>query len=83
MPTNRSASGLYDQSPRKGSYLLLEANPNFFDDRIASRPAVLLHCSYDFQQLVSNFRQKKYDWINLPSMISEQLENMKLDQVNL
>lgn len=65
----------------KGSYLLLEANPNFFDDRIASRPAVLLHCSYDFQQLVSNFRQKKYDWINLPSMISEQLENMKLDQV--
>jgi len=65
----------------KSSYLLLEANPHFFDDRIASRPAVLIHCSYDFQQLVSNFRQKKYDWINLPSMISEQLESMKLDQV--
>lgn len=65
----------------KSSYLLLEANPYFFDDRIASRPAVLIHSSYDFQQLVSNFRQKKYDWINLPSMISEQLENMKLDQV--
>jgi len=65
----------------KSSYLLLEANPHFFDDRIASRPVVLIHSSYDFQQLVSNFRQKKYDWINLPSMISEQLENMKLDQV--
>ncbi len=65
----------------KSSYVLLEANPHFFDDRVASRPAVLIHCSYDFQQLVSNFRQKKYDWINLPSMISEQLENMKLEQV--
>ncbi len=65
----------------KSSYLLLEANPYFLDDRTASRPAVLIHSSYDFQQLVSNFRQKKYDWINLPSMISEQLENMKLDQV--
>ncbi len=65
----------------KSSYLLLEANPHFFDDRVASRPAVLIHSSYDFQQLVSNFRQKKYDWINLPSMISEQLENMKLEQV--
>ncbi len=65
----------------KSSYLLLEANPHFFDDRVASRPVVLIHSNYDFQQLVSNFRQKKYDWINLPSMISEQLENMKLEQV--
>lgn len=65
----------------KSSYMLLEANPHFFDDRVASRPAILIHSNYDFQQLVSNFRQKKYDWINLPSMISEQLESMKLDQV--
>ncbi len=69
------------KSRESGSYVLLEANPHFFDDRVASRPQVLVHSSYEFQQLISDFRQKKYDWINLPSMISEQLESMNLEQV--
>ncbi len=64
-----------------GQYVLLEANPHFFDDRVASRPQVLIHSVYEIQQLISDFRQKKYDWINLPSMIAEQLEGMNLEQV--
>ncbi|HNX77803.1 MAG TPA: ABC transporter substrate-binding protein [Candidatus Rifleibacterium sp.] len=64
-----------------GQYMLLEPNPFFYDDRVASRPQVLVHSVYDIQQIISDFRVKKYDWINLPSMIAEQLETMQLEQV--
>jgi peptide/nickel transport system substrate-binding protein len=69
------------KSRQAGMYTLLEANPYFFDDRVASRPQVLLHSVYEIQQLISDFRQKKYDWINLPSMVAEQLESMNIEQV--
>lgn len=65
----------------KGSYILLEPNKYFFDAAVASRPVVLVHSSFDFQQLINDFRANKYDWINLPSMIAEQLETMKIEQV--
>lgn len=64
-----------------GSYLLLTPNEHFYDDRVASRPVVLVHCSFDYQQLITDFRAGRYDWVNLPSILAEQLEMMKIDDV--
>lgn len=65
----------------KGSFIHLVPNPYFFDALVASRPAVIVRSSFDFQQLISDFRANRYDWINLPSMLAEQLETMKIEQV--
>ncbi|EKD83881.1 MAG: hypothetical protein ACD_39C00391G0001 [uncultured bacterium] len=65
----------------KGSFLLLEPNQHFFDATVASRPQVLVHCSFNYQQLITDFRSKRYDWLNLPSMLAEQLEMMKIEDV--
>lgn len=65
----------------KGSYIVLEPNQAFFAPAVASRPTVLIRTSYDYQQLISDFRINKYDWINLPSMLAEQLESMSMDRV--
>ena len=65
----------------KGSYLLLEPSQHFFDAGVASRPQVLIHSSFNYQQLISDFRSKHYDWLNLPSMLAEQLEMMKIENV--
>ncbi len=67
----------------KGSYLLLEPHDAFFDAATASRSMILVRSSFDFQQLISDFRAKKYDWINLPSMLAEQLETMKLENIRM
>jgi ABC-type transport system substrate-binding protein len=67
----------------KGSYLLLEPNPHFYDGAVASRPQVIVHSSFNYQQLITDFRSKRYDWINLPSMLAEQLELMKIDNIRL
>lgn len=96
-PASTNASGVYDlaayadkpvglgpyrvRSRESGLYILLEPNPDFFDDRVASRPLVLVHSVYDIQQLISDFRANKYDWVNLPSMVAGQLEAMNLEQV--
>lgn len=69
------------KSREKGSYMVLEPSPHFFDAGVASRPVVLVRTSYDYQELISDFRGKKYDWINLPSMLAEQLETMSLEKV--
>ncbi|NLF95691.1 MAG: hypothetical protein GX569_03070 [Candidatus Riflebacteria bacterium] len=67
----------------KGSYLLLEANPYFYDGAVASRAQVLIHCSFNFQQLITDFRSQRYDWVNLPSMLAEQLELMQIENIRL
>ncbi len=69
------------KSRQRGSYLLLEPNPLFPDDRVASRPAILIRSSFDYQQLITDFRAKKFDWINLPSMLAEQLETMTIPDI--
>lgn len=67
------------EAREKGSFLQLVPNQYFFDN--ASRSSVLIKSYYDYQQLVSDFRGNKLDWINLPSMLAEQLETMKLEKV--
>ncbi|KAF1082132.1 MAG: hypothetical protein GQF41_1772 [Candidatus Rifleibacterium amylolyticum] len=76
--------GPYSVKEREmGSYLLLEANPNFYDGRVASRPQVLIRSSFNYQQLITDFRSQLYDWVNLPSMLAEQLELMKIENIRL
>lgn len=60
-----------------GRYLKLVPSEHFFD--IATRSSVLVRSTFDYQQLVSDFRAGKLDWINLPSVLSEQLQSMNLD----
>ncbi len=67
----------------KGSYLLLEPNPHFYDAAVASRPQVLVQSSFNYQQLITDFRSQRYDWVNLPSMLAEQLELMKIENLRL
>ena len=69
------------KSRQSGSFVLLEPYKDFFDGSVASRPLVLVRSSYDYQQLINDFRSGRYDWINLPSMLAEQLETMKLEGV--
>lgn len=69
------------KSRQKGSYLLLEPNPMFQDEAVASRPAILVKSSFDYQQLITDFRGGRLDWINLPSMLAQQLETMTIPDV--
>ena len=64
---------------QKGRYIDLQPFPDFFDK--TARNPVLIRTYYDYQQLVTDFRAKKLDWINLPSMVAEQLETMKIDNL--
>lgn len=61
----------------KGRFLEMVPSEFFFDN--ASRSSVLVMTSYDYQQLVSDFRSGRLAWINLPSMLAEQLETMKIE----
>jgi len=67
----------------KGAYLLLEPSPYFYDTAVASRPQVLIHSSFNYQQLITDFRSKRYDWISLPSLLAEQLELMKIEDIRM
>ncbi len=74
--------GPYRVSRReKGSYMLLEPHADFYDTSVASRSRILVRSFLDYQQLLTDFRAGKYDWINLPSMLAEQLETMRLEKV--
>lgn len=63
----------------KGSYALLEPVSDFYDGK--QRPKVLIRTDYDLQNLISDFRSGKLDWINIPSIVASQVENMKFDNV--
>ncbi|MFZ5953011.1 MAG: ABC transporter substrate-binding protein [Candidatus Rifleibacteriota bacterium] len=63
----------------KGRYIHLAPFEGFFDT--ATRTQVLVCSYFDYQQLVTDFRAKKLDWISLPSMVAEQLETMKVDNL--
>ncbi|MEW6710293.1 MAG: ABC transporter substrate-binding protein [Candidatus Riflebacteria bacterium] len=63
----------------KGRYMHLAPLEGFFDT--ATRTQVLVCSYFDYQQLVTDFRAKKLDWISLPSMVAEQLETMKVDNL--
>jgi peptide/nickel transport system substrate-binding protein len=67
------------KSRKRGSYVELQPFEDFYDN--ASRPAVLVKSYFDYQKLVSEFRAGKLDWINLPSILAEQLQTMKLDNI--
>jgi peptide/nickel transport system substrate-binding protein len=72
--------GPYQIKDRKrGSYVELQPFNEFFDN--ATRPAVLIKSYFDYQKLVSEFRAGKLDWINLPSILAQQLKSMKLDNI--
>ena len=62
-----------------GSYVELQPFDNFYDN--ATRPAILIKSYFDYQKLVSDFRADKLDWINLPSILAEQLKAMNLDNI--
>lgn len=63
----------------KGRFMQLQPFGEFFDT--ASRTPVLLCSYFDYQQLVTDFRAKKLDWISLPSMVARQLETMKIENL--
>ncbi|GAB4283572.1 MAG: ABC transporter substrate-binding protein [Candidatus Rifleibacteriota bacterium] len=65
------------KSRSKGIYIELVPYEKFFDN--ATRSSVLVKSYFDYQQLVSDFRSGRLDWINLPSMLAEQLKNMNPD----
>jgi peptide/nickel transport system substrate-binding protein len=64
-------------SRQKGSYLELQPHDEFYDN--ASRSSVLVRSYFEYHQLVSDFRSGRLNWIDLPSMLFEQLESMKVD----
>lgn len=65
----------------KHSYFLLEPHKFFFDGNSSSRPQVLLACTYELQQSISDFREKQLDWIDMPLMVGEQLENLGVENI--
>ena len=62
-------------------YIQLEPNTYFYDGNYASRPQILIACSYELQQNLSDFRENLFDWISVPSMIVEQLQNLGIEDV--
>lgn len=72
--------GPYQVAARtKGSYALVEPVSDFYDGK--QRPKVLIRTEYDLQNLISDFRSGKLDWINIPSIVASQIEDMKFDNV--
>ena len=65
----------------KHKYFVLEPNKYFFDERVASRPTLLIACTYELQQSISDFREGLLDWIDMPAMVGEQLENLGIENV--
>ena len=63
-------------------YILLEPDQNFFDGKGSSRPNVVIICSYELQQTISDFRENLLDWMNAPSMIAEQLKNLGVEDIH-
>ncbi len=63
----------------KGRYLQLQPFADFFAG--ASRTPVLLCSYFDYQQLVTDFRAKKLEWISLPSVVARQMESMKIENL--
>ncbi|MGM0598344.1 MAG: ABC transporter substrate-binding protein [Candidatus Rifleibacteriota bacterium] len=67
------------KSRKRGSYVELKPFDHFYDN--ATRPAILIKSFFDYQKLVREFRANKLDWINLPSILAQQLKSMKLDNI--
>jgi ABC-type transport system substrate-binding protein len=67
---------------KKGSHIILKPFEAFYDNKAETRPKnVLVHSVYDIQALIADFRAKKYDWINAPSIIIPQLETIGIEKV--
>ena len=60
-------------------YMLLEPDVNFYDQKGSNRPKIVIACSHELQQLISDFRENMFDWINAPSMIAEYLQNLNVE----
>ncbi len=65
----------------KHSYFLLEPHKYFYDGNSNTRPQILLACTYELQQSISDFREKQLDWIDMPLMVGEQLENLGVENI--
>ncbi len=62
-------------------YIVLEPNSNFYDGNTSNRPKIMIVGSFELQQTLSDFRENLYDWVIIPSMIAEQLQNLGIDDV--
>ena len=60
-------------------YMLLEPDTNFYDQKGSNRPKIAIACSHELQQLISDFRENMFDWMNAPSMIAEYLQNLNVE----
>ena len=67
---------------KDNKFMLLEPNQNFFDGKGSTRPNVVIICSYELQQTISDFREKQLDWMSAPSMIAEQLKNLGIENIH-
>lgn len=65
----------------KHKYYQLEPDVNFFDGKGASRPKLVIASSYELQQSISDFREGLFDWIDIPSIVGEQLQNLGVENV--
>lgn len=62
-------------------YFELEPFAEFFDGKGATRPNIVIACSYELQQSISDFRENMLDWIDIPSVVGEQLQNLGIEKV--
>lgn len=70
---------IVDNDQRK--FYLLEPDTNFFDGKASARPKIVIACIYDLQQYISDFREGMFDWVNIPSMLGEQLKSLGIENV--
>jgi ABC-type transport system substrate-binding protein len=66
-----------------GSHMILEPFEKFALRVPENRPRLLIHSVYDVQDLISNLRTKKYHWVNVPSIIVNQLETMGIEGLEI
>ena len=65
----------------KSRYFELEPVADYFDGKGASRPKLVIVCSHELQQTISDFREGVFDWIDIPSLVGEQLQNLGIENV--
>lgn len=65
----------------KHKYYILTPENNFFDGKGATRPRLVIASSFELQQSISDFREGMFDWIDIPSMVGEQLQNLGIENV--
>jgi ABC-type transport system substrate-binding protein len=66
-----------------GSHLILEPFKDYPLQTPENRPKILMHAVYDVQDLISNLRAKKYQWVNVPSIVVDQLETMGIEGLEI